>query len=255
MGQITLLGAGRGNTYSAPALWTPNDEASLLGWWDFSDTGSYSGTTWTKRWGTLPNLIGAGVGPTKITTGFSGDKHALSFVDTSNNALTITSPGFTEIIVALAMNVTAIDVNNALVWNRGFAGVGDAGLLLVDTYGIQVRYKGSVAEDYALTMPSQKLVVGRHSINSRIIRLDGALLATDSTTATGSEPASSETFELFRDVGTTNYTVQLAAIGIFSSSGWSTTLAEKIEGFICNNNYGHTTAILPGGHPYKSSPP
>lgn len=256
MGSILLLGAG--NPEYAPPLWSPNDEAGLLGWWDMSTPSSYdTGTkTWTKRFGTLPNLIGGGVGPTKITTGFSGDKDALTFVDTSNTALSIASPGFTEVTVVLAMDVKAITASNALVWNRGTLGIATAGQIIIDTYGIQHRYRnGTDAEYYSLTLPAQLLNVGRYSATSRIIRINGAEVASSTATNTGTEAGSTETFELFRDVGTTNYSIQIAAVGIFTSASWSTGLAEKIEGFIAHNNIGHTTAILPGGHTYKSAAP
>lgn len=256
MGTILLMGAGKGNTYTPPAVWTPNDDASLLGWWDMTTPSSYSSGTWTKRWGTLNNLVAGGSGPTKITTGFSGDKDALVFVDTTDTGLAISSPGFTEVVVALAMEVKAITSSNCLVWNRGFLGVGTAGYLLVDTYGAQVKYRGGTDADYySLTMPQQVLTVGRWSTSNRVLRINGAEVASSSATNSGTEAGSTETFELFRDTGTTNYSVHVAAVGIFTSAGWSTSLAEKIEGFICHNNIGHTTALLPGGHTYKSTPP
>lgn len=255
MSNLLLLGAG-GPVSSGPALWTPNDEAGLLGWWDFADTGSFSGGTWTKRWGTLGNwTLDSGVGPTKITNGFSGDKHALSFTDTSNQGLTLSSPGVTELWMAIAMDVKTTAAA-PLIFNRTTSGVGTQGIQMIDTYGLQVRYRDdNNAEYYDLTMPQQVLLIARMSTNSKIIRVNGILGNENTTASTGTAPSSTDSFKLFRDVADGGYVIQVAAVGVFTNASYTTGLAEKVEGYIAHNNLGHTTAILPGGHTYKTNAP
>jgi hypothetical protein len=258
---LLLKGAGRDGEHivsGGPELWTPDEEAGLIAWFDVADLGNYNTTTdiWSPRWGSL-ELEASGAGPTTTTTGFSGNKNALVFTDSSNTGLVIANPGFDECVVAMALNIVT-PAESLLVWNRALSGIEVAGLLFGSTYGIYVRYGSSnpSPNDYSFAMPGQHLTVTRHSNNSRIIRYDGTTKVTDSVVHSGTEPATTDSFELFRDgVSDFGYVVQCAAIGIFTDASWSTTLAEKIEGYICHNNLGHTTAQLPGGHPYKTTAP
>lgn len=217
-----------------------------------------SAKEWTRRWGSLGKLVAESTGPTKSTTGFSGNKNCLVFDGSSNVGLSLASPGFTEITVAFALNVTEANTGvYPVLWNRSTLGIGISGTQFTETYGVQTRYgNGTVAEYYGLSMPSQLLLVSRHSSASRITRIDGAQVAIDTTADGATPPDSTASFKVCRWLGSgTNWTVQIAAIGIFTSSSWSTGLAEKIEGFIAHNNLGNTTAILPPGHTYKSAAP
>lgn len=259
MSNILLLGAG-GPKGSGPALWTPNDEAGLLGWYDLSDYSYYDGTTkeWTRRWGTLPKQTAVSSGPTKSTTGFSGNKNCLVFDGSSDTGLTMASPGFTDVVTAFALNITeAKSTVNPVLWNRSTLSINQSGVQFYETYGIACAYgNGTKAEDYAQSLPSQLLLVTRHAADSRIIRTNGAQIAANTTNDGSTPPSSTDSFRLVRYIGSsTDWTVEIAAVGIFTSASWSTGLAEKIEGYIAHNNLGNTTSILPGGHTYKSSPP
>ena len=256
LGGVGSAGASGGGG-GGPTYWTPNDEAGLIAWFDVADLGRYNTTTdtWTARWGSL-SFVAASSGPLTTTAGFSGSSNALVFTDTTNTGLVIANPGFTECVFVIAMNVVTT-ADQVLIWNRALSGFGVAGLAVNSTYGVYVRYGSGGAEpdDYTFAMPGEKLTITRHSNANRIIRFNGETKISSSILNSGTQPASSDSFKLFRDVGDYNYIVQVAAVGLFTSASWSTGLAEKIEGFICHNNIGHSTSILPGGHPYKSTAP
>lgn len=256
MSHLLLKGAGGPVAAAGSIDWTPENESGLLGWWDFSTTTSYSGGVWTKKWGTLANLTNVSSGPTKITNGFSGDKHALTFTDTANRAMAIANPGQESLVIAMAMNV-ATTAPTALVMNRDVLGVDKQGIMIVDDFGIQAKYKGGTnyAEDLGLTLPAQILMVARLSTSSRILRINGEQTDADTVTNTGTGPVASDSIVFFRDVADGGYSIQVACIGIFTSASWSDALAEKCEGFIAHNSLGHTTSILPLGHTYKSDAP
>jgi hypothetical protein len=257
MSNLLLLGAGGPPIVeSGPTLWTPNDEAGLLGWWDMSNLANYNSTDgWIARWGTLGNWLVSDVGPTEISNGFSGDKNALVFTDTSDTGLYIDEPNVTELVLVIAANIVTTAATY-LVFNRGVSGVGVQGLLGVDSYGMQVKYRGGTdAEYYSMSTPGQYLIGARFSSAHRVLRLNGEEVSDTTVSNTGTAPNANDSLELFRDAADSGYSIQVAAVGIFTSASFSDDLMERIEGFICHNNLGHTTSILPIGHPYKTNAP
>ena len=259
MSNLLLLGAGGPIIVpSGPALWTPNDESGLKAWFDMTNPSSFSAGTWTKRWGTLNNFTSVSTGPSAITNGFSGDKDALYFDGNFDHGMTLASPGMTEIMFVIVLNVTAIATGAfPVIMNRSTIGVNTQGLQIYEGYGISAAYGNSTkAEEYTATFPGQTIIVCQTSTNLRAIRYNGDVFDSEASVAAGAFPASTDSIRLNRHVGSaTNWQCQVAAVGIFDPSSWSQALAEKIEGYVAHNNIGVTTAILPVGHPYKSSAP
>jgi hypothetical protein len=240
------------------ALWTPNDEAGLLGWWEMSDPNYYDTSTkvWTKRWGTLNNFTAPGDGPSKTAVGFDGTKSCLVFQGASDTGLWIDNPGFTEFVFVIAYRFTATPSAAVNLMNRE-DGSG-ARYTPFDFGGVQVNYADQ-SQNYfdGGAWPNTVISVSRHSANSRILRWNGEQQISDTTAATGS-PSSTTDLCLARYAGgTPTYNVQIAAVGIFTNASWSTDLAEKVEGYIAHSDsgLGATTAQLPSGHPYKTEAP
>ena len=240
------------------AMWTPNDEASLLGWWDSTDSNSYSTITkvWTKRWGTLANLTGAGDGPSKTAVGFDGTKSALVFQGSLDTGLSIATPWYHEFVLVLVYRFTTTPSASVNMSDRA-DGTGGR-YTPFDFGGAQVNY-GSQSQNYfdGGAHPVTTISVSRHARNSRILRWNGEEEIND-TTAAAADGNTATAHWLFKyTAGTPTYSCQVAAFGIFASSGWSTDLAEKIEGYIAhaNGGIGATTVQLPSGHPYKTVAP
>jgi hypothetical protein len=254
MSRLLTLGAG-GN--SGPVLWTPQAETGLKAWFDMTNPASYSGGTWTKRWGSLNNFVADSTGPSVITNGFSGDKDALVFNGNSDVGMQIASPGEVELMMVFVLNVTTVNAGVfPTVMNRSTLGAGVQSLQILENYGLSAKYGSAPpAEEYTATLPGQLLLVCSLG-DYRAIRNNGVLFDDDSTTPVGTTPASTASIYFARYLGSaTNWVTQVAAIGVFTAASWSTGLAEKIEGYVAHNNIGVTTAILPGGHTYKTNAP
>ncbi len=252
MSKLLTLGAG-GITAAGPNLWTPSNDTSLLSWFDTS-ADRYDGTTWTKRYGTGPNAIKETTGPTESTTAFpSGTQRALVFTGNSNTQLFITPTNLTEWIEVAVFRYTTRAVDAILVQRDGYT---NSRLLTFSFGGIRVSYLGGDVDDYDVETLDVHMIVARHSKNSRIARLDGTQILSGVTATSGTESATAILKLGVYDGTAQNWTAELTCYGLFNNSTWTTTLAQKIEGFIAHDaTLGITTANLPAGHPYKTVAP
>lgn len=258
MSNLLLLGCG--GPFAA-AGWNPGSEGSLVSWFDMTTPASFdSGAkTWTARYGSKV-ATSPSTGPTKVTTAFGGAQNGLVFTGNSNTCLQIPSPNVQETVSALVLKFTTVATGvNPIIWTRGALGFGVAGMITYDFGGIGLRYLQGAgdANDYGATVSTGGIVVARNAKAARTIRWNGTESATETTATTGTEPGLNDTFNVFDYTGSAvNYVVEVAAVGVFQGSGWSTALAQKIEGFIAHQGIGGmSTATLPVGHPYKSTAP
>jgi hypothetical protein len=258
MSRILLLGAG-GPASSGPALWTPNDDASLVSWFDLSNPASWnSGTgTWTAKFG-AKTFVKDSTGPTYSTTGIDGSQKVLTFTGMSDTGFSMANPGIQSWVMAAVIKITVAAAASPALSTRGLLGLGVAGLLAFDFGGGQVRYAGTgnEAEFYDPAYPNTQIWVCRFSSSSRIVRLNGTEKVANSVTNSGSVPATTDSIRIMPYAGSAvNAQMEVACLGIFNSTGWSNALAEKIEGYIAHNGLGLSTSVLPGGHTYKSAAP
>jgi hypothetical protein len=253
-----------GATFAASgggSSWTPNSEAGLIAWFDMTNPASLNTTakTWTARWGSLGMVSTSGTGPSKITNGFSTtNKDAAVFTFSTDTDLKILSPGFTEVTFVIVMRLNVGAGVFPPVWSRA-SGLGVSGLMAFDYGGLSARYQNSTnaAETSgSYTYPTDFIVVSRHSSAQRIVRVNGTQDGINSVANTGTVPTTTEDFLLFPYPGSAQtMTAQVAAVGLFTNASWSTTFAEKIEGYVAHQGIGVSTSILPIGHTYKSSAP
>lgn len=261
---LLLTGAGKGRT-SGVAAWVPTDEASLIAWYDLSTPASYDNPskTWTSRFSTggTRTLVATGTGPTKVTNGMSGaNKDTLQFAGTSDTQLIMATPGFTSVITVLVMRgkTTGVGVNPT-VWNRTTSGAGAASLIFIENGGLQAKYASAganSADSFTESLNADYLLLSLHSLAARTIRENGAQISTNATLNSGTEPTSTEGFGLGIWTGSSlSWTSEVAVMAMFTTAGWTTTILEKIEGYIAWQGLGVSTTILPGGHTYKSVAP
>lgn len=250
-------GVAAATATGSTAAWTPAAEAGLIAWFDMTTPSSYnSGTrTWTARWGGK-TAVGAVGGPSVLSNAFDGTKGALQFVGTSNQTLTMASPGAQEMVTLVVLKFTTLNGVTPNIWTRAQLGIGVAGLLSFDFGGLRAQYvTGNAADDYAATVTTGGIAVSRHTLAARTVRWNGTETATNTTVQSGTQPATNDSFNIFYYPSSQDFTVQVAAVGVFQGSAWSTALAEKIEGFVAHNGIGVGTSVLPSGHTYKSVAP
>lgn len=252
MSKLLTLGAGGPVIASGPTLWTPNDEASLLAWFD-TTADRYDGTTWTKRYGAGNNAVKEATGPTESTTTFNGSTRGLIFTGNSNTQLVWTPASMTEWITVAVVKFTTRAVDAVFVERSGYT---NSRLITFSFGGVRVSYLGGDVDEYGAITTNPSMIVARHSKASRIARLNGTQISSGATATSGTENTTATLRFGAYEGSAKNWTMEATVWGIFANSGWSNALAEKIEGFIAHEgNLGITVADLPIGHPYKTNPP
>jgi hypothetical protein len=251
MSRLMLLGAGGPTVAAGPSLWNPGNESSLVSWFDTS-ADRYDGTTWTKRWGAGGNMAKFSTGPSEVTNAFpSGTQRALVFTGNSDTELRLTPTATTEFISVSVFRFTTRAADAEIIARNAT----DGRLFTFSFGGLRATYLNGYQDNYDTETLDPHIVVARHSKASRILRVDGTEIINDAVGVTGTETGT-DPFRLGVYTGSAvNWTMQLTAFAIFNNSGWSTGLAQKIEGYLAWDSVGMSAANLPVGHPYKSAAP
>ncbi len=255
MSRLMMMGLGSPNVIAGPDLWTPEDEASLAGWWDMRNYSNYDGNQWYKSYGaTAGTWLKETVGPTKVTDGIDGTANALEFTGTTNKNLVLADPGVTEFIVVMVLDFSVLNFD-APIFQRDDDSP-PTRIFAFQGAGMRVDYFAGSIDEYEANTSSPSIIVARMSSASRISRHNGIQLATGTTPTFGTIGASNTLKIGFYDSISRDFTYTLSAFGLFNSSGWSNTLAEKIEGYCAwVGGLGVSAAQLPVGHPYKAAAP
>ena len=206
------------------ALWTPQDEPGLLGWWDMSNPLSYDNGTkiWTKKYGTIDNWVAPADGPTKITFGMDADYDSLLFSTFSDTSLEIANPGFNEVVVAAMLRIDS--AQNVTVLDHY---ISEERFLVFSFGGGRVEYLDQSTDYYdGGAWPQNFLIVFRQSTAQRIQRWNGAEVVDETTGATGTPISTALAFRLFTPQEGITFTAECTAIGLFDNDAWSDALAE-----------------------------
>jgi len=245
-----------------PALWTPTDlGAALKAWWHADDTADGAVATWTDRIASIATTAAATVEPISAATSFNSAYRGLTF-DGTNDCLISTA------ITALPTGAVAGEIWALLSYTGGTA----AGLLAAVRYGstgatargLQRNAVSSINRfivhdgttgltDTVIDLAGPHIIGGMWSGTTEAGRIDGR----DTT------PASATIATL----ATATTRLRIGATTSSSAAGWwpgvirhvlvTTTLTaterEKLEGWMAHD--AALTSVLPGGHPYKTTPP
>lgn len=248
---LSLSIGSKGSVAGTPALWTPEDSANVLRFWDFRDEASLTlaGSSVTgitdKIASALASQATASLQPTLNGSDVEfGTDDYLDFV-LSGLGLTGTTPQF-QVIDCLSI-VTPSTTGMFLGWGSNTAYGAFAYATNTSVVGVDYGGGGFLSSTVAASSTMQ-VIVGQNDASALSVSVNGST----PVTGTALNPIDSTNGRIGAAVHWSAKTPHTRS-GVVIGNNFTTDEIQKIEGFFLWRE--GQQAKLPGGHPYKSAPP